>query len=133
MPAAIFGAVPALAVPATKGKPNILFVICDQFRADAIAALGNSHLKTPNIDRLVRRGVAFPKAYATTPECVPSRYTIITGREAPKTGFYNNALAPEIAAGLLNMLSEDEVLDLLAFMRSQPAPPMPSASATGPR
>lgn len=81
------------------GRPNVLFIVCDQFRADAIAALGNSHLKTPNIDRLVKRGVTFANAYATTPECIPSRYTIITGCDAPKTGFYHNVVTPQLAAG----------------------------------
>ena len=38
------------------GKPNVLFLMADQFRFDAIATLGNSHIYTPNIDRLVRRG-----------------------------------------------------------------------------
>ncbi len=43
-------------------RPNILFVMTDQQRADTIAALGNSHIITPNMDRLVRRGVTFTNA-----------------------------------------------------------------------
>ncbi|MBT6767787.1 MAG: sulfatase-like hydrolase/transferase, partial [Opitutales bacterium] len=41
--------------------PNILFIITDQLRADCIAALGNSKIKTPNIDRLVREGTTFDR------------------------------------------------------------------------
>ena len=43
--------------------PNILFIFADDQRADTIAALGNTHIQTPNLDRLVRRGVAFNHAY----------------------------------------------------------------------
>lgn len=79
-------------------RPNVLFLMCDQFRADAIAALGNPHIHTPNIDRLVRRGLAFRRAYTTCPVCVAARYTVRTGRQPPTTGIYSNAL-PDLAPG----------------------------------
>ena len=44
-------------------RPNVLFLLSDDHRADAIAALGNPVIKTPNMDRLVRNGVAFKNAY----------------------------------------------------------------------
>lgn len=71
-------------------KPNVLFVMTDQQRADAIAALGNSHIYTPNMDRLAARGVAFVNGYSTCPVCVPARLTIRTGCEPPTTGCYAN-------------------------------------------
>ena len=71
-------------------QPNVLFIMCDQLRADAIAALGNRHIHTPNIDRLVQRGASFTNAYSSCPICVPSRYTIRTGCESPTTGYFNN-------------------------------------------
>lgn len=71
-------------------KPNILYIMCDQLRADVIGALGNSRISTPNIDRLVKRGIAFTNAYSSCPVCVPARYTIRTGREPKTTGIYNN-------------------------------------------
>lgn len=71
-------------------RPNVLFVMADQFRADAIAALGNPHIYTPNLDRLVARGISFTHAYSTCPVCVPARYTIRTGCEPPTTGSYTN-------------------------------------------
>ena len=67
--------------PAT--RPNILFVMTDQQRFDTIAALGNTHIHTPNLDRLVKRGLAFTNAYSTCPVCVPARYTVRTGCEPP--------------------------------------------------
>jgi len=72
-------------------KPDILYIMCDQFRYDCIAALGNSKISTPNIDRLVRRGVAFNNAYTTDPVCVAARYTIMTGRDPHTTGSHTNA------------------------------------------
>ena len=71
-------------------RPNVLFIMCDQQRADTIAALGNPHIYTPNYDRLVARGVSFANAYSTCPVCVPARYTIRTGCDAPTTTVYDN-------------------------------------------
>lgn len=84
-----FGRTTLLAEDNTQ-RPNVLFIMCDQLRADTIAALGNSHIYTPNIDRLVRRGVSFSQAYSTCPVCIPARYTIRTGCEPPTTGVYLN-------------------------------------------
>ena len=79
-------------------RPDILFVMTDQQRFDTIAALGNSHIYTPNLDRLVRRGITFSNAYATCPICVPARYTIRTGCEPITTRAFSNA-KPKPAAG----------------------------------
>jgi choline-sulfatase len=70
--------------------PNVLFVMTDQQRFDTIAALGNSHIYTPNMDRLVRRGVTFTNAYSTCPVCVAARYTVRTGAEPPTTRVFTN-------------------------------------------
>lgn len=79
-------------------QPNVLYVMCDQQRFDTIAALGNEHIYTPNLDRLVRRGLSFTNAYSTCPVCVPARYTIRTGCEPPATGSYHNG-APSLVDG----------------------------------
>jgi len=81
-----------------KNKPNVLFLMTDQQRFDTISALGNSDIYTPNIDRLVRRGLTFTNAYSTCPVCVPARYTIRTGCEPPKIRVFTNAMS-EPAAG----------------------------------
>ncbi len=60
--------------------PNILWICTDQQRFDTIAALGNSLIRTPNVDRLVAEGVAFTQAYAQSPVCTPSRAAMLTGR-----------------------------------------------------
>lgn len=73
-------------------QPNVLFVMTDQQRFDTIAALGNEHIHTPNLDRLVRRGLSFTNAYSTCPVCVPARYTIRTGCEPPALRIFANKL-----------------------------------------
>lgn len=74
-------------------QPNILFVMTDQQRFDTIAALGNTDIHTPNMDRLVRRGLAFEKAYAPCPVCVAARYGIRTGCLPPTTRVYSNGIS----------------------------------------
>lgn len=60
-------------------RPNVLFLLTDDQRHDTIGALGNPHIQTPNIDRLVHRGTAFPRHFCTTPICQPARAEILTG------------------------------------------------------
>lgn len=71
-------------------RPNILFIMTDQQRFDTIAALGNSFIHTPNIDRLVNRGLSFTNACSTCPVCAPARYTIRTGCEPPTLRMFTN-------------------------------------------
>ncbi len=65
-------------------KPNILFIFADDQRADTIAALGNPIIKTPNLDKLVHRGLSFHRAYMQGgmqgATCVPSRAMLLSGR-----------------------------------------------------
>lgn len=65
-------------------RPNILFLFADDQRADTIHALGNPHIKTPNLDRLVQRGQSFDRAYMQGglqgATCTPSRAMLLSGR-----------------------------------------------------
>ena len=63
-----------------RDRPNILWICTDQQRYDTIHALGNEHIRTPNLDRLVAEGVAFTRAYTQSPICTPSRACFLTGR-----------------------------------------------------
>lgn len=60
-------------------KPNLLFVMTDQQRWDAMSCAGNSVLKTPSLDRLAREGARFVNAYTAQPVCVPARAVLLTG------------------------------------------------------
>lgn len=61
-------------------KPNFLWICTDQQRFDTIQALGNPHIDTPNLDRLLAEGVSFDRTYCQSPVCTPSRASFLTGR-----------------------------------------------------
>jgi arylsulfatase A-like enzyme len=65
-------------------RPNILWYCTDQQRFDTIGSLGNSFVRTPTIDSLVRQGVAFTRAYCQSPICTPSRSSFMTGLYASR-------------------------------------------------
>lgn len=71
-------------------RPNILFVLTDDQRWDAVGLAGNKFLKTPNIDRLGQEGVYFKNAFCTTSLCSPSRASILSGLYAHRHGVVNN-------------------------------------------
>ncbi len=71
-------------------KTNFLIVLTDQQRFDSIAAAGNPHMDTPNMDRLVNEGCLFPNAYSPNPICIPARHCLITGMTPKYHGFHDN-------------------------------------------
>ena len=75
------------------GRPNILWFCADAQRWDTIAALGNPHIRTPSLDRLVAGGTAFARAYAQNPICTPSRASFLTGRYPASHHVYRNGNA----------------------------------------
>lgn len=71
-------------------RPNVLVVLTDDQRADAIGLGGSKYLKTPNIDRLGKEGVYFRNMFCTTSLCSPSRASILSGLYAHTHGVTNN-------------------------------------------
>jgi arylsulfatase A-like enzyme len=71
-------------------RPNFLVVLTDQQNLDALSAHGNPHVHTPNLDRLVRRGVSFMESHSANPVCSPARSALFTGRMASETGVPTN-------------------------------------------
>ncbi len=65
---------------AATAKPNIVFVVSDQHRAGLTKRSGYPLDTSPTLDRLAEQGVGFDKAYCTTPLCMPSRISMLTGR-----------------------------------------------------
>ncbi len=65
-------------------RPNVLFIFTDDQREDTVAALGNPHIQTPNLDALAREGVVFTNAYCmggfSAAVCLPSRMMTLRGR-----------------------------------------------------
>lgn len=60
-------------------RPNILFLMADQMRWDCLGCMGNSAIRTPNLDAIAARGVTFSNAFTPDPICVPARASILTG------------------------------------------------------
>lgn len=63
-----------------KQRPNIIFILTDDQRWDALGVMGNPIIQTPNIDKLASAGVLFQNAYVTTAICCVSRASILTGQ-----------------------------------------------------
>src|SRR5947207_16002530 len=71
-------------------RPNVLFILCDDLRWDALGYAGNPYVKMPSIDRLARQGVVFKNTFCTTSLCSPSRASILSGLYAHTHGVVNN-------------------------------------------
>ncbi|MCG6901919.1 MAG: sulfatase-like hydrolase/transferase [Rhodobacter sp.] len=63
-------------------RPNIVVVLADQMRRDALSCAGDANLRTPHIDALAARGIRFTAANSTFPACVPFRFSMLTGQYA---------------------------------------------------
>lgn len=78
---------------ATPAKPprNIVFILADDHRYDAMGFVGHPFLETPHLDSLAREGAYLPNAFVTTALCSPSRASILTGQYAHRHGVVDNA------------------------------------------
>ena len=74
--------------PEKTNRPNVLVILTDDLRADAIGISGNPHVKTPNIDKLGKDGVVYKNAFVTTSICPTSRASILTGEFASRHGLW---------------------------------------------
>lgn len=71
-------------------RPNVLFIAIDDLNDwTSLYAPGNP-IRTPNLERLARRGVFFSRAYCASPACNPSRVAVMTGLRPTTTGVYGN-------------------------------------------
>jgi arylsulfatase A-like enzyme len=132
--------------PGTTPRPNVLFILADDLRADGLHALGNPLVKTPHLDRLVERGFVFRSAYTQGSNvgavCLPSRTMIQTGqsylharRDAPtwaqtvrragyasirsgKLGNNPNALDADFDEHLDGKNAQGNADNLIAFLRA---------------
>ncbi|MCZ4354630.1 sulfatase-like hydrolase/transferase [Roseovarius aestuarii] len=73
-------------------KPtNLLIIISDEHRKDAMGCAGHHIVKTPNLDALAARGTVFANAYTPSPMCVPTRASLACGDYVHKTGYWDSA------------------------------------------
>ncbi len=81
-------------------QPNILLILTDQQRYDALGCYGADWVQTPHLDRLASEGVLFENCYVNSTICTPSRASLLTGKHLPGHGVYK----------LHDILPEDAVL-----------------------
>lgn len=86
-------------------RPNVLLILVDDLNT-ALGAYGHPVVKTPNIDKLARRGVLFERAYCQYPLCNPSRTSFLTGRRPQTTEVFDNKTSPRARLGALPFLPE---------------------------
>lgn len=75
---------------AAEARPNVLVILTDDQRADALGLGGSKHLQTPHMDRIGREGVYFRNAFCTTSLCSPSRASLLSGLYAHAHGVVDN-------------------------------------------
>jgi len=88
-----------------EASPNLLFIMTDQQRFDALNHVqneladyhGKTKIKTPNLDILAARGAYFKNAYTASPVCAPARTALRTGRTIERNGVQSNGLAKAAA------------------------------------
>ncbi|MGR3593353.1 MAG: sulfatase family protein [Limimaricola soesokkakensis] len=73
-------------------RPNFLFIITDQHRADHLGCYGNGVVNTPHIDGIAARGTRFERFYVANPICMPNRASIMTGRMCSAHGARHNGI-----------------------------------------
>ena len=97
--AALAGGVAAQAAAQAR-PPNIVFLLTDDHRADALGAAGNGVIETPRLDEMAREGVRFGNAYVTTPICMISRASTFSGQYERRHGIHDFAteFTPEALA-----------------------------------
>ncbi len=66
--------------PKPRRPPNILIVLSDDHSAAHVGCYGNADIRTPNLDKFAAQSMRFKRMYVTTPQCVPSRASLMTGR-----------------------------------------------------
>lgn len=73
-------------------KPNVVYILTDQWRASAFGYAGDPNVKTPNLDKFAQEAVNFSNAVSVTPVCTPHRAALLTGRYPTTTGMFLNDL-----------------------------------------
>ena len=71
-------------------RPNILFIMADQFRSDIMSCAGGP-AHTPNLDAIAQEGIRFTQCATVAPLCIPARVSLFTGKYPHTTGAWDNA------------------------------------------
>ena len=84
---------PLNATQTPEPRPNLLYILADDLRWDAVGFMENRVVQTPNLDRLAKRGTVFPNAFVTTSICCVSRASILAGQSERRHRIANFATA----------------------------------------
>ena len=76
-------------------RPNLVLIMLDQLRADCLGAYGSLVCRSPRMDAIAARGVAFDRAYTPTSICSPARASLFTGKYPHRHGILNNVHGPD--------------------------------------
>ena len=69
-------------------RPNFIFILIDDMGWKDVGFAGSNLAPTPNIDALAKKGLIFKQAYASAPNCAPTRACLMTGQYTPRHGIY---------------------------------------------
>ncbi len=76
----------------TEQKPNVIFILTDQWRASSFGYAGDDVVQTPQLDKFSNEAVNFQNTVSVTPVCTPYRASLMTGRYPTSTGMFINDL-----------------------------------------
>jgi arylsulfatase A-like enzyme len=88
-------------------KPNVLFIVADQWRAQAFGFAGDPNVKTPHIDKLAAESVNFVNAVSGCPVCTPMRASLFTGQRPLTHGAFINDVQLPLSAVTLSQTLRD--------------------------
>ena len=83
----MLGSLSAIAADASR-RPNVIVILMDDMGWRDVGFMGNRFVETPHIDRLAKNGLVFTQAYASAPNCAPTRACLISGQYTPRHGIY---------------------------------------------
>ncbi|MFM1904640.1 MAG: hypothetical protein RLZZ440_2540 [Planctomycetota bacterium] len=124
----------AMACPASAGPrpPNFIVILVDDLGWRDVGFMGNSFVETPHIDRLAKTGMVFSQAYASAPNCAPTRACLLSGQYPPRHGIYT-VVDPRQPAGSAwhKLLAAHSESELATEVITLPEALRPAGYATG--
>ena len=78
----------AVACGAAERPPNVVLILMDDMGWRDVGFMGNGFVETPHLDRLAKAGMVFTQAYASAPNCAPTRACLMSGQYTPRHGIY---------------------------------------------
>lgn len=103
-------------------RPDVLLLMPDQFRGDAMSGVGHPVVKTPTLDALAAEGALFRRAYSTTPSCIPARHALLTGQFPQTSGMVGYKLRPLTVPTLPALLAKSGYATVLVGRNMHQAP-----------